>query len=368
MAEKGRIRKVFAGGNTTMGFYSLFHHMIKPDAVHILVIKGGPGTGKSTFMTRIGEELVKRGYDIEHHYCSSDPDSLDGMVVPAINVALLDGTAPHIIDPKNPGAVDEIINLGECWDERKIVEHKEQILRTNNMVSRYFSIAYSMLRESKVAYDEYCSYIADSVDRAKYNGLAKLLMDSVFDGVSGNYASAPGSRHLFASAITPKGIIDFKDTLIKGMRLYAVDGRPGTGVKELIAKAAMTAEDMGLYTEQYHCPYEPDKIDMVLIPDINAAVLNTGSPFHTGQTLSGVEFAGQIDLDSTVRNELTEEFDPEIHDAEKRYRYMLDNAIVHLNKAMRVHDDIEEFYINAMDFNKVNNKRDEILNRILSYL
>lgn len=93
--KKGRLKKMFPGGNTCRGFYSFYDHIIEPDATHIFVIKGGPGVGKSTFMRKTGEELLTRGFDVEFHCCSSDNNSLDGIVVPAIKVALIDGTAPH---------------------------------------------------------------------------------------------------------------------------------------------------------------------------------------------------------------------------------------------------------------------------------
>ena len=49
--------------------------------------------------------------------CSSDNNSLDGIVIPKLKIAILDGTA-HVVDPVFPGVVDEIINLGQFWDEK----------------------------------------------------------------------------------------------------------------------------------------------------------------------------------------------------------------------------------------------------------
>ncbi|HHY39366.1 MAG TPA: ATPase [Clostridia bacterium] len=89
------MKRVFPGGNTPQGFYSFYDQIITPDATRILVIKGGPGVGKSTFIRTIGDEMVKYGYDVEFHHCSSDNRSLDGVVIPAIGVALIDGTSPH---------------------------------------------------------------------------------------------------------------------------------------------------------------------------------------------------------------------------------------------------------------------------------
>ncbi|MDD4262209.1 MAG: hypothetical protein PHS89_08440, partial [Syntrophaceticus schinkii] len=86
MAE-GRVKMVFPGGNTCLGFYSFYNYIIGEDAQRIWVLKGGPGTGKSTFMKQIGKELLERGIDLEFHWCSSDRDSLDALAIPSHQLA-----------------------------------------------------------------------------------------------------------------------------------------------------------------------------------------------------------------------------------------------------------------------------------------
>lgn len=95
MSGKGMVKKVFPGGNTCRGFYSFYDYIIGSEAARIFVIKGGPGVGKSSFMRFIANEFVENGYDVELHHCSSDNNSLDGVVIPAAKVALIDGTAPQ---------------------------------------------------------------------------------------------------------------------------------------------------------------------------------------------------------------------------------------------------------------------------------
>ena len=124
MARQGKIRKMFPGGNTTKGYYFLFEYMIQPAVNRVYIIKGGPGTGKSSLMNFISREMTGRGYEVEHHHCATDPDSLDGLVIPDLGVALLDGTAPHAFDPKNPGIAEEIVNLAEYWDDTVIIPYK----------------------------------------------------------------------------------------------------------------------------------------------------------------------------------------------------------------------------------------------------
>src|SRR5690625_200492 len=102
----GSSRHAFLGGNTPLGFFSYFDHLIRPgDGKRLFVIKGGPGSGKSYFMHRIGERLQAEGLDVEYFHCSSDADSLDAIRIPSLDVAWVDGTAPHVIDPKYPGII-----------------------------------------------------------------------------------------------------------------------------------------------------------------------------------------------------------------------------------------------------------------------
>ena len=89
--------RYFLGANSPDGFYSLYDQLIDPAAAEdIFILKGGPGCGKSTLMRRVGTALEDKGLQVEYIQCSGDPDSLDGIVAPALKIAIVDGTAPHV--------------------------------------------------------------------------------------------------------------------------------------------------------------------------------------------------------------------------------------------------------------------------------
>ena len=129
MSIGGTARHVFPGGNTSLGFYSFSDQIIDHNFNRLFILKGGPGVGKSTLIKNVGKRLMEKGYDLEYHCCSSDKNSYDGLIAPTLKIAIFDGTAPHIMDPKYPGAVDEIVNLGAYWSEKGLIAKKEDIFR-----------------------------------------------------------------------------------------------------------------------------------------------------------------------------------------------------------------------------------------------
>lgn len=89
----------FSGGNTASGFVSYYDYIFR-ELDRLYIIKGAPGTGKSKLMRDIANEADNRSYKVEYYHCSSDPDSLDGIIIRDISVGVLDGTAPHVGVPR----------------------------------------------------------------------------------------------------------------------------------------------------------------------------------------------------------------------------------------------------------------------------
>ncbi len=90
----------FLGANSPTGFYSLYDCLLPPaQARAIYILKGGPGCGKSTLMRKVGAWADEAGLETEYILCSGDPDSLDALILPSLGVAVVDGTAPHVVVP-----------------------------------------------------------------------------------------------------------------------------------------------------------------------------------------------------------------------------------------------------------------------------
>ena len=121
------MNKYFVASNSSDGFCSYYGNAFDIKKFSkIYAIKGGSGTGKAYFMKRIAQDACEKGYSVRYIYCSSDPSSLDGIIIDELKIAVLDGTAPHIYEPSVVGAVDNIVNLGSFLDENMLSKSRRQ--------------------------------------------------------------------------------------------------------------------------------------------------------------------------------------------------------------------------------------------------
>lgn len=357
---KGIIKHYFPGGNTSKGFYSYYRYILSQnEATRIICIKGGPGTGKSTLMKKIGAYFNDKGYNIEYHHCSSDNNSLDGVVITGLNVAILDGTSPHVVDPINPGAVDEILNMGECWKEEGFKKYRNDIMSINKDVGKFFKSAYRYIGSSKPIYEEWCSYYSDNLNHSKLNTIVKDLKSKIFKQATAFYGH---DRHLFATAFTPNGIITFIDSLIKDIEnVYILKGNPGTGKNYILDCLHKEALSNGYFVEVYHKPLIPEKIEHIIIPKLKTAIV-------TENEISKVKFNGyNIDLDNLVNRDILLQYTDRIENAKNTFYSLLDSGLSMINKAKKAHDEMEIYYIKNMDFDKVNLYYENILYKLLQY-
>lgn len=358
--SKTRERHMFAGGNTYLGFFSYFDQILpQEEAQKIYVIKGGPGVGKSSFMKKVAREMTERDHTVELLHCSSDSDSLDAIVIRELRVAMMDGTAPHIIDPKFPGAVDEILNFGAFWDEEGIRKHKKEIMAYGREISRLFSRAYHYLSAAYAIYQENAAVFARALDRGKLNRLASSLEKELFAGRE-NARGAGRERSLFASAITPSGYVNYLDTLIQTGTVYAFMGDMGTGEEAVLERLRDRALGMGYDVEGFYCALNPRKLEHLIIPGLDAAITTSNAYHHTD--LRSAEIIDMMDL---MDREMVARRQSELDENRMLFDQLMSAALASIRRAKENHDRLEQYYIPYMDFKAMEASCQQILEHLI---
>ena len=350
----------FPGGNTSKGFYSFYKYILsQDDARRILCLKGGPGTGKSSLMKKVGEYFFNKGYSIEYHHCSSDNNSLDGIVIKDLNVALIDGTSPHIVDPITPGAVDEILNMGEALNIDMLSKHKKEILSLNKDISKCYKRAYRYLASARCIHDDWSSLNYESLDSNKISVLLETLKNDVFRSEKFGYG---GERHLFATAITPNGIITFADNLSKGYEnKYVLSGGPGFGKTDILKFLGSCGQKKGYFIEYMHDPLIPERIEHIFIPEISTCII-------TNNEINQANYTGiNYNLINYTKLNWLNNRSSEIEYNSKLFYELINKSVSLINTSHKYHDNLEVFYIDAMNFDIANSIYDNVIKKLEKY-
>lgn len=345
-------KHVFAGNNTSEGFFSYFDHLLKPEeAEHIYILKGGPGVGKNRFMKRFAENMVEKGHSAEYIHCSSDNISLDGILIPELKILFVDGTAPHTIDPVIPGAVDEIINLGAFLDGQKLKKHKAAIIQTNKAKSDIYKSAYRYLKAAGIIYDEICSICDSYVNADKFDEMYESAVTKLFNN---SYGKGIGNvRKLFTESFTANGYISHTELFFEDNEVWAVVGKDTNYSSMFLDRILNAAIKRGCNVECYYRPLSPKKLQHIYLPEKKLIIVTAES--HMSEKYDEV-----FDIHSVMDTEGIKMRISEIEKNLNLYDLLIKNSLEKLSETKKLHDLLEAFYVNCMDFDGVNQHFEQI--------
>ena len=313
----------FLAANSGQGFTSLYDGF-PGEGQFLHIIKGGPGTGKSGFMRRIREAAQARGLDTVSILCSGDPDSLDGLSVPALGQAWVDGTAPHVREPRLFGADADYVNLGFYCRLPLSEADRAKALALNRAYKEQYSRAYAHL-EAAAALEAGEELQDAQITQDQLRRVRKLL-DAFPDRTEG---CAVEKR--FISAISCKGPLflgDSVNSLCK--QIYHLRG---SAVLEQTAAIAKRKCDRVILCPR---PLRPGQLEAVLLPELSLAFLRAPAPLMVP--------AGERLLSGEA----------------------LSAALEALRAAKTLHDKLEAVYRPYMDFGALTGFTEEYVERLWS--
>lgn len=328
----------FAASNSASGFYSHYTACFDDARIgHLYAIKGGPGTGKSRFMRDVAEYGVGMGWRCEYVYCSSDPNSLDGVILSRRDraIALLDATAPHLYEPKRPGAREDLVNLGIFWDVEKLEAQSEQIGRLQDQKAAAYRRAYRYLHavgELRQAHDELLRpYIRRGEIAAS---AARLLADECGVGYAEQVA--------LMWSVGMRGHVGFDSYFRQAKEIVLVEDCR-SAAQYLMAALRREAEVRGLSVRVSYDPVLPDRIDALLLCESGRLFTTSPRRFceYPHQILYTRRFVDLAGMRS-ARREATA--------ARRQAKSAMTGAVRALSDVKDAHFELESIYSAAMNF------------------
>ena len=321
-------RAYFGAANGFGGFRHSFDKIFSPEEfTKIFVLKGGPGTGKSSFMEKFASYFHGRAV-IEAILCSSDSDSLDGIILEKgeKRFAILDGTSPHEMGLRIPGVKDEIINLCENWNDEILHEYEKEIIELNRKKATSYKRAYSALRVAGEA-----EAVLSDIAKSRFDDSAAAKNASII--ISGEKSATKQNHGLLLRAFNKNGFeeIDFPSE----KTLFRIGGQRKNAA--LFMKAvSFEFEKRGCDVTRYFSPLDPGDIDAIETKDM-LFVISDGACDLKCDIFANEEAYPYTDTERAIKNAQSLAFSA---------------ATQAFSDAAGVHGEIEKIYKNAMDFNK----------------
>lgn len=349
----------FLAANSAQGFFSLFNELYSADeGWKAYIIKGGPGTGKSGLMRKVAKAAEDRGYTVERIICSSDPDSLDAVIIPEKKICFADGTAPHVMEAKYPGAVEDIINLGQFWNSKLLESNREHIITLTNCnkalhakSARYVSACFQSSADSM-------NILKSAVDYKTIDNFA-----SRFIARNCQCTNSLGlQKNRLLSGITPKGFITLFDTAIHYCdRIYAVNDEDTYISSVLMESLRRCAISNGIDVISCLNPLSPQGNPLHIILPEERIGFFTSNSVHNFKSIA----YKNINTSRFVNKDIISAHKQRLLFNRKVSSEMLSEAVKLLEKAKNVHDDLETNYIKAMNFDELNKYTDNLIDMLI---
>lgn len=354
----GNATHFFLGANSGLGFQNLFGRFCEEYYYDLLVLKGGPGVGKSTMMKKIGAAMEERGEQVEYLHCSGDPDSLDGICVPRIKTAVVDGTSPHIVEPKYPAAVGRYINLGQFYDIAAAKNARMEIVSYSDACGEAYQRAYHALAAARNLEDSRIKLLRDGFD---YEKLMRRTEGIIAREIKGR-GSGKKDHYRFLESITCKGNIFRYDTVeVLCPRIYHICDSAGFASPMLERiHGAMRGRGYGAIV----CPNADrmDEIQHLLCPELGVAFVTVKDCLESLRTPYR-----RLHLDDMVSRSHYKLWKGRLKFLRKMAATLREDGVSALRDAKVAHDELEGIYRPGVDFPGIDKLTADEIERIANY-
>lgn len=337
----------FAAANTYKGFISFFDECFNAEKLKkIYILKGGPGCGKSTLMKKAALSAEKKGMHPIYYHCSSDPYSLDGVIINETGFAILDGTAPHTLDPVYAGAKGHILNLASAWDTELLSSKSTEIIALSKRKEKSYNAAYRLFSSAKSLKDELSDISSDCIDKQKMS-----LAASRFAKINFKKGNTPSTQYIIENALSSCGAVRFFNREKTAKNKFFIKDIKHTAYlffEMLYERGMQCGANMVIGREAL----EPEKICSLYFPDASLSISLYDEDFCLSLDRAEIPYK-IINLRRFFDTLQYKKSRAKYRFLEKCYDSILSAAISELSEAGRLHTELESIYSAATDYEKV---------------
>lgn len=303
----------YVTGHTGNGFVNYVSSNVE-NLDHVFVLKHPSLRVKSDIIRRIVTHFESDN-DVEILCSSFGSSYLDGCIVREKSFAVLDEiTADELKDV-------HVVQIASAENEQVAASLDEQIRIQLNAVYDHFSSGLKV-------HDHLEDIFIQQMDFEKADQVAEDFIQQNIQGIQRKEAASVIYHRLFGTN-TPDGSVNVIRPLIDELqKSYFIKGRAGTGKSTLMKKIMAACQNLGLNIELYHCSFDPESVDMVLVRELGFCIFDSTDPHEINPQRPNEEI---IDMyAATVQSGTDEKFREKIHEVNATYKSFMKQGLAEM--------------------------------------
>ncbi|MBU8907444.1 hypothetical protein [Desertibacillus haloalkaliphilus] len=334
------VKHYYVSGNTSQGFFSLFDSVVET-INHLYLIKGDSLRAKSELLDEVGLSYEKKGYQVDYYHSPHHQKRREGVRIKALRLAFFDEALAQHSALDHRSKLKEIVNLNDDINQKHFSKVKEKVEQLVDERQYQYKEAYRLFSEAKQIHETKEDIYLSAMDFKKADKVAEKLIDVIYKQVP------PKSGHgeveeIFFGAATPMGAENFIDSLTADVKKrYIIKGRSGSGKSTLMRKVAEPALERGYSLTYFLCGLDPDSLDMIIIDELNLAILDGTSPHVIDPSRKHDEVVDMFEL--CIDPSVEEKEKKRIKACEMIYKEKMKHGTARLKKAAEIQDVIDAY-------------------------
>lgn len=258
-----------------------------------------------------------------------------------------------------PGTSEHIIDLGVAWDRKYLNSHIDEIGSLMKENSLQHKKCVEFLRVAAAIEMESTAICASSLDDEKLMRYVKRLAGRLIPEKKNDEKGKIYKR--FLSAVSPEGIdVKYETVVALSEKIITIEDEFSVVAPFIAEYISSFAVEKGFDVYQCYCPLFPNmKIEHIIIPQLKTAIFTQNSYHYSiddGERLVHAArfFSKEAFYDNKEKLALQK----------RAKRELIDEAVKKLSIAKALHDQLEDYYIKATDFDIINEIGEKILKAI----
>ncbi len=190
--EDAQLPQLFVSAITAYGFEHSVNALVS-GYKHFYLLRGDPGSGRSTILARVAEHAAMNGLSTRSFYGPLEPDRLELLLIPGLRTALVGGMVVDSFHPSDHRSLTslKVLELNDALRKKRLGLFRAEWLQAQQRFDELVELTVKQLTYCKQNNETVAAIYQEFADQPQLDLATKKLIDYVLDYIDTRVKAAP---------------------------------------------------------------------------------------------------------------------------------------------------------------------------------